>query len=761
MFKFVRVNIKTAYMTKPEGVPAEAIWVAADNEWELGKKNSDGENVGEWKWWLAPNGHLCCHTFYDDEGEMLNYTRYHPDGTFSQKCSYEDGERTGDLIAQRSVNATSENAIPPQAPENVFKMIHTYDDGDIIATKLFDVDGNELDQHGNLLNPVPTGDIPKDATWDGEYQEWEHGKYKNDQKEGVWKYWQATGELSYTQLFINGVLIEENHYFPNGETSYIVKYNSYGAYNYRYIKESEEYQNSNFPTGQINPDIAVLEYCYDKRGYMTHWKGIDEEGTEVESAEMYYNLDNRHPQTKFASEEEAAKMWNSKGKTFYKEMTHWLGQYYDENSDVVEGAPEPSDSRMDMERFAFDTLEKYNNAGTPEKVRALILPSYEPISKYAWENLGKAISKILAIDKNTILSKVENTVYLLSDNKIEEQKDLIGFGASKDKRYIAKCLKDKIEITIGWSKSVVTTLKYPTSYGESIKMIYPTLNTDSFNSPSNMGIRDVKVFDNGKKAVLVTDEGVFILSDKAPELLYPHRDKMIEVISSFSQRANNELDKYIFNLNMSYINADISLDDQFIVIGGRLPSPHLAGTLIYKNKGSEYELVKHAEEESMFSIQNQFHDNGKDLLHGACMYASIGTNWSQDLANTTFRMNVSDIDNGEMDLESFAGGYRQAPGVVSSVVSYDEKSFALGMSNDGYIWVHNDDSNLKGYLFVGGTITSLDKTADGDCLIAATNQGQIIKFKIGDTKGENLITNLKIEDQKRYLFMNGFKPMVW
>lgn len=746
---------------KPAGVPAEAVWVKADKEWELGEKNENGKNIGEWKWWLAPNGHLACHSFFDDNGQMLNYTRYHADGTFSQKGTYKNGVLDGKRYAQRSVNETTEIAVPHQAPENIFSIEYDYVAGEITNTKMFDFDNNELDQQGNLLNPKPTGDTPENAIWDSEYQEWELGENKEGERDGSWKSWTPNGIIICDRLYNKGIVLEEKHFFPNGEVSYLVKYNSFGAYSFRHIRSSEEFHNEHFPTGSVDPAIIVLEYTYDARGYMSHWKGTDANGTDIEDNEMYHSLDNRHEQTKYDSLEEASKIWNTDGKEFYKDMSWWLGQYYDENSDVPENEPEPMDERMDMERVVLDALEKFNNEGTPEKGRELFIPSYEPISKYTWDNLGKNIHKIMAIDENNFMSIVNNDLYSISNNKITLEKDLVNFGASRDKKYFAKCYVDKIEVTEGWTGNVVSKHNYPNSYGEEIMAKFPTLTTESFNSYKSLNISEVIVFENGTKVLLVTSEGTYVLSNDQSQILYPEHDKMVDLVSKFNERVNGDLESYLFTINMEYVNADISVNEEFIAIGGKIPAPTHAGSCIYKNVNGQFELVKYSQEDSMFSIQNKFHPNGKDLLHGACMYASIGTNWSQDLANTTFRMNVSDINTGDLELTSFAGGYRQAPGVICSVAPYSDNSFAIGMFDDGYIWVHNDDSSLKGYLYVGGTVSSMDRTPDGKYLIVSTNQGQIVKFKIGDKKGDNLITNLNVVDEKRYLFFNGYQPLVW
>lgn len=120
-----------------------AVWVEADNEWELGKRNKDGDMVGEWKWWLAPEGHLVCHTFFtktQSEGKMT-YTRYHQDGTVSRKGSYLDGEPHGITISIKSENPTTENFNPRV---DCWKAVTTFKYGYVVEEHYFNKQGKEI-----------------------------------------------------------------------------------------------------------------------------------------------------------------------------------------------------------------------------------------------------------------------------------------------------------------------------------------------------------------------------------------------------------------------------------------------------------------------------------------------------------------------------------------------------------------------------------------------------------------------------------------
>jgi hypothetical protein len=98
-------------MKKPQNVPAEAEFNSTDNQWELGAKNSEGKKIGEWKYWWATTGHFCCHTFLDETINILTYTRFHPDGTYSQKGTLINGVLEGTTYYQKSENKTTELAL--------------------------------------------------------------------------------------------------------------------------------------------------------------------------------------------------------------------------------------------------------------------------------------------------------------------------------------------------------------------------------------------------------------------------------------------------------------------------------------------------------------------------------------------------------------------------------------------------------------------------------------------------------------------------
>lgn len=107
---------------RPITVPQEAIWNASQNEWELGEKNEQGNYIGEWKWWLAPKGYLCCHTFFDENGKMLSFKRFHPNGEVSRYGTFENGVQIEDVYLKSS-EPTSEVFAYGSSDDKVFKAV--------------------------------------------------------------------------------------------------------------------------------------------------------------------------------------------------------------------------------------------------------------------------------------------------------------------------------------------------------------------------------------------------------------------------------------------------------------------------------------------------------------------------------------------------------------------------------------------------------------------------------------------------------------
>lgn len=139
-------------MKKPKNVPVEAIFNSNDNQWELGNKNSKGKKVGKWNFWWVTTGHHCCHTIYKGNSEKnFTYTRFHPDGTYSQKGTYINGKLNGTVYYQKSNSKTTELALTEPLYKNVFRAICEIQKGQAVSWKYFNKEGVQIGLDGNAV----------------------------------------------------------------------------------------------------------------------------------------------------------------------------------------------------------------------------------------------------------------------------------------------------------------------------------------------------------------------------------------------------------------------------------------------------------------------------------------------------------------------------------------------------------------------------------------------------------------------------------
>jgi hypothetical protein len=138
---------------KPKGVPAEATYDAANEQWELGARDKKGRPTGEWRYWWRTTGHLCSVSVYEDGGRKNTYTRLHPDGTYSRKGVNIDGKPApGEVIYwQKSKNPTTELAISGPEYKKVFRVEQTYIKKGQSKWKNFDAKGRRIEMDGTLI----------------------------------------------------------------------------------------------------------------------------------------------------------------------------------------------------------------------------------------------------------------------------------------------------------------------------------------------------------------------------------------------------------------------------------------------------------------------------------------------------------------------------------------------------------------------------------------------------------------------------------
>lgn len=442
----------------------------------------------------------------------------------------------------------------------------------------------------------------------------------------------------------------------------------------------------------------------------------------------FYRMNNKLKNQGIMNEElkKASERWKKEGKEYKTAINEWLDIIYIKNEDPT--TPCPEETRKDMAVEVLENLIEYNTLGKHKEFRELFPPDNDPLSDLLNNSsIWYKIRKTALLADNTILAKIGDYyewqgVYIIKDDKIEDIEDLIGFGFSYDKKYFAKVYNDRIDIHEGWEGTITSTLNLPDNN------LLEELQYDS-----------IEVFSTGKQVILTTHNGIFIINEKGYELI--HGGETEDEDAEF----------------LHYPHAALSPDDKYIALGSQMSSH-----LILKEQNGKWEQVTSIEPFSSYPNITCFNYQSKDpfIALGSCHFSQSGT----------VGINLKNIENMQSPDENFD---------EDSIFIIDNRRWIFSMyplqnglllgANDGYIWFHTNDNKTK-YIYIGGTIMSMDMSADKKHMLVSTSCGQIVllsceKFDFDNSKNPctdpYLISNLPVIDEKRYLFVSGCQPLVW
>ncbi|MDR2920425.1 MAG: hypothetical protein LBV72_13815 [Tannerella sp.] len=203
----------------------------------------------------------------------------------------------------------------------------------------------------------------------------------------------------------------------------------------------------------------------------------------------------------------ASERWIREGKIFKDEINAWLDIIYIDGEDTDTECPE--ETRKDMAGYVLEQLVKFNEEGKHKEFRELFPPDNDPLGNDVLNNGSwYSIRKVAMLSDGRVLAKLGNYhewqgVYVMNGDEITEAEGLLGFGFSKDKKYFAKVYNDRIDVHEGWDGLVVSTFGFPE--GSNAREI-------EFDS--------VEVLSDGKRIVLVSHRGIFIIDEKSCTMIH-------------------------------------------------------------------------------------------------------------------------------------------------------------------------------------------------------------------------------------------------
>ncbi len=445
---------------------------------------------------------------------------------------------------------------------------------------------------------------------------------------------------------------------------------------------------------------------------------------------------------------ELSERWIKEGQQFKDQLTAFVDAIYSGG----EGPEEPYETREDMAGEVYKIALDLNEKGEHKKLRELFPPAFEPFVPY-YDNISRCVNQVIVLKDGRIVARADGNVYLddgsvfvLEEDKATEQEGIMAVGISANKEYVVKITDKAIQVHKEWDDDPIWTGKYPKGYGKATENI----SVSDFEQ-DGLIVLSADVFNDGKRVLLATTNGIFIVSENEDsQCVFPTQDMIPDFIEEFY----NEYEESVpFEISLDYFHAKLSPDNTKIATGFQM-SEHC----ILEADGNDFKVTGAIQARSEYPHTVSFHDTLNHVALASCHYqqsAVIG----MDLSHLPLQANASwyqeESDSRFDILHDNAWAF--------SIVPYKE-GYLLGINN-GYIFYRNPKNPKEvSYIHLGGTIMSMDFSADKKYLVVGTYSGYVVKIDLtASERDKTLITDMNVKETNRWVLwgQKGTEALIW
>lgn len=397
--------------------------------------------------------------------------------------------------------------------------------------------------------------------------------------------------------------------------------------------------------------------------------------------------------------------WNSKGEQYAKEINEMVAFGETNGWENWKGG-EPEDKREHLAEEVISKLKQANLANDVERFREQFPPSHSPIISYL-DKKGQDIEQLHFIDDQKIVflrgaSYEKRQAYLLNNDQVLELDGQIdAIGKSKQNNIFAIAIDNKITTFNGWEGEVI--------------------NEFILNEKPIYGITYLIPFNDGNKVLMVTEEGIYLISKNEEKLIHP---------------VNEDEEDEDWSPSISMENATLSNDNTYIVVG---------------DQGYDHRVLD-AEGNFLGSIGPQssyphfclFSKDDSQLITNACyFYNGVTIGVASDKLNGAKIEPYKKSD----DYTIINNNMRIYAGLAT------DQYYILGDAN-GYIKAIDKEGNKIWQHFLGSTISGMTISDDEKTLWVGSYSGMLHKLILG--KGHR--DSHTIGDGNHY---EEFRLLIW
>ncbi|SQI34313.1 Uncharacterised protein [Leminorella richardii] len=428
--------------------------------------------------------------------------------------------------------------------------------------------------------------------------------------------------------------------------------------------------------------------------------------------------------------------WQTLAIEFAQKINDYVDRGSREGWDSVGEQPE-APQLDDALPALLDALRSANQGSVRQDIKAQWPISYEMLHSLLNDN-GQNIPMLCALPDGSLLARLgaiyaPGRVLHIQGDTVTELADIEFFGLCPQRRFYAFANLQGITVTDGWQGPQVASFPWPQGI-EDIPEGIAVLPLANPPKPTQL-----IPFPDGKRVLLVSSNGIFVLSQNGTRRLFPTREHLEQLVldEDFAEEG--------LTIGLSMEHGAISPDGKLIAIGVQ-DGPHLVFN-------DALECIAQVGPHGEYPHYALFSADGRYLAMNACHFYN----------GATISMPIEKLPGIDSDYyEDIDGLTIIEPGarVYAGVSRGDE--FILGDAY-GYVRAVTADGQSLWQHFIGSTVEAIDISADGKTLFVSTCAGfiSIIELDAGQQQPYQ-IGNGNHYEHRRWLFWKGEDaPLAW
>ncbi|MBL3658634.1 hypothetical protein [Fulvivirga sediminis] len=404
--------------------------------------------------------------------------------------------------------------------------------------------------------------------------------------------------------------------------------------------------------------------------------------------------------------------WNRLGSSYATEINEMV-EYGEKNGWDNWKGKEPEDRREHLTDEVIELLREANKNDSTEEFRNNFPPAHAPLIKL-FQSKGQSIEQLQFIEDDKIIFLTgtaydKRQAYLLNGKEVVElDASIDAIGKSKRNNVFAIASNHKIVTTQGWQGSIIQTFELSQTKG--------------------LAITDLIPFNDGRKILLTTSEGIYILSASEEKMIHPVPDL--------------EDDEWTPYIDME--NATLSNTNEYIVVGDQCDDHRILN--------QDGEQIGEVGPQSSYPHFCLFSADDKQLITNSCHFYN----------GITIGVSTQNINGLKIEAYEESEDYQIIDDGMRVYVGLTTKDLYILGDAYGYIKAFNQQGECIWRHFLGSTISGLTISDDEKTLWVGSYTGMIHKLQLGKGhRDDHTIGNGNHYEEFRLIVWKDEPIMIW